>query len=128
MSENKKILVMDDDEMILTLVSSILELNDFDVETAVDGAIAIEKYQKASADGQTFDLVIMDLTIPGGMGGKEVIIELLKLDPDAKCAVSSGYATDPIMRNYSEFGFKGVITKPFVVSELLSVVNDIIAS
>ncbi|PCJ47865.1 MAG: response regulator [Gammaproteobacteria bacterium] len=126
MDGNQKVLVMDDDEMILTLVTSILELHDFLVETATDGQVAIEKYQRAMAEGQPFDLVIMDLTIPTGMGGKEALIEILKIDPAAKCVVSSGHSSDPIMTKFSDYGFKGVITKPFMVAELVGALKDII--
>jgi len=128
MAENQKVLVMDDNEMILTLVTSILELHDFVVETAVDGVIAIEKYQQAMHEEKAFDLVIMDLSIPKGMGGKEAVLEILKIDPSAKCVVSSGYASDPIMKNFSDYGFKGVITKPFVVSELIAGLTKVINS
>jgi two-component system cell cycle sensor histidine kinase/response regulator CckA len=126
MSKNQKILVMDDDDMLLTLVTSILELHDYVVETAVDGDIACEKYLQAMNDESAFDLVIIDLTIRVGMGGKEAVLEILKIDPDAKCIVSSGYASDPIMTNFSNYGFKGVINKPFVVAELIGAITDII--
>ncbi|MFT5520409.1 MAG: two-component system cell cycle sensor histidine kinase/response regulator CckA [Enterobacterales bacterium] len=126
MSKNKKILVMDDDDMILALVTSILEHHDYVTETAYNGDIACEKYQQAMNDESTFDLVIIDLTIPAGMGGEEAVLEILKIDPDAKCVVSSGYALDPIMTNFSDYGFKGAINKPFEVSELLATLTTII--
>ena len=126
MSENKKILVMDDDNMILALVTSILEYHDYVIETAYNGAIACEKYQQAMNNESKFDLVIIDLTIPAGMGGKEAVLEILKIDPDAKCVVSSGYALDPIMTNFSDYGFKGAISNPFVVPELLGTLTAII--
>jgi len=112
------ILVMDDDEMILTLSTEIIETFGYSVETAVDGKEAIEKYISAKKSGKAFDVVIMDLTIPGGMGGKEAVKELLALDPDAKVIVSSGYSTDSAMANYSEYGFKGRLVKPFQMDEL----------
>ncbi len=112
------ILVMDDDEMILGLSTEIMERFGYTVDTAVDGKEAIEKYILARKSGKAFDVVIMDLTIPGGMGGKDAIKELLTLDPEVKVIVSSGYSTDPIMANYSEYGFKGRLVKPFKMDEL----------
>ena len=75
-------------------------------------------YRKAKESGQTFDVVIMDLTIPGGMGGKEAVQELLAYDPEAVAIVSSGYCNDPIMSNCEEYGFKGIVKKPFRIEEL----------
>jgi len=124
--DKRKILVMDDDEMILTLLTSMLKLNKFSVETSFNGEIALQKYQAALDAGNPFELVIMDLTIPNGMGGMEAIKELIKIDPDVKCVVSSGYADDPIMANYKDYGFKGVISKPFAVGELMASLNQII--
>ena len=73
--------------------------------------------------GEPIDALVMNA---GGMGGKEAVLEILKIDPDAKCVVSSGYALDPIMTNFSDYGFKGAISKPFVVPELLGTLTAII--
>jgi DNA-binding NarL/FixJ family response regulator len=73
--------------------------------------------------GKPFNVVIMDLTIPGGIGGKEAIRDLLEIDPDAKAIVSSGYSTDPVVTNYQEYGFKGVIAKPFKIEDLKEAVQ-----
>ncbi len=78
----------------------------------------LEQYQQSMDEQHPFDVVIMDLTIPGGMGGKEAIMELLKIDNKAKCIVSSGYAEDPIMANFSDYGFKDAISKPFALDDL----------
>jgi len=126
-SEGKNILVMDDDEMIVTLVTSILELHDYNVKAAADGEQALAEYQQSMNEGNSFDAVIIDLTIPGGMGGKEAVAELLKIDRNAKCIVSSGYADDPIMANYSEYGFSGVVSKPFAVNELVEMLEQVIS-
>jgi len=124
---NRRILVMDDDEIILMLVSAILEEHDFIVETALNGEDALQKY-KESKKHDAFDVIIMDLTIPGGMGGKDAVIEFLKFDANVNCVVSSGYADDPIMANYAEYGFKGVISKPFEINDLLTVLNQVISA
>ena len=68
----------------------------------------------------------MDLTIPGGMGGKETVIEIFKIDPEAKVIVSSGYSNDPVMSDYKSYGFSGVVSKPFKMQELSSVLNKIL--
>jgi len=112
------ILVMDDNDMILNLATEILETTGCNVETAIDGNECIEKYTAATKSGTPFDIVIMDLTIPGGMGGKEAVQELLALDPDAKVIVSSGYSSDPIMANYTKYGFKGILKKPYQLKSL----------
>ena len=85
----------------------------------------LEKYKAAIKHKKPYICVIMDLTIPGKMGGKEAIIKLLQIDPNAKAIVSSGYSNDPIMSDYKKFGFSGIIAKPFNASELLKIVKDI---
>lgn len=117
-SKLKHILVMDDDEMILDLSTHMLESFGYTSETAMDGEKAVEKYVSARQSGNPFDVAIVDLTIPGGIGGREVVEKLLTIDPDAKIIVSSGYSTDPVMANYSTHGFKGRIVKPFRMADL----------
>jgi PAS domain S-box-containing protein len=113
-----KILVMDDEEMILDISTKLLELLGYSVETAADGKQAIERYIDADKCGDPFDVVIMDLTIPGGEGGEEVIKELLKINPLAKTIVSSGYSSGKVMSNYTEYGFNGRLVKPFLMKDL----------
>ena len=116
---------MDDEEMIQTLLKIMLEKFGFDVELTSDGNQAIDIYCKALEVGDRFDIVIMDLTIPGGLGGKDAAKDLLQIDPDAKIIVSSGYANDPVMSNYTEFGFKGIVTKPFTKDQLIEAINKV---
>lgn len=122
----RKILVMDDEKMILELTYNILQSIGYEVELARDGKEAIELYRKAKETNGSFDVVIIDLTIPGGMGGREAIKELLKIDPHVKAIVSSGYSNDPIMADYETYGFKGVIAKPYSIQELRRAVSDVI--
>ncbi|MFC1966505.1 PAS domain S-box protein [Chloroflexota bacterium] len=121
-----KVLVMDDEEIIRALLHQELTSNGYEVEVTEDGKEAIERYRGAKEAGQPFDIVILDLTIPGGMGGKEVIKKLLEIDPKVKAIVSSGYATDPVMANFEEYGFKGVIAKPYTVEKLEKVLRSIL--
>jgi two-component system cell cycle sensor histidine kinase/response regulator CckA len=89
------------------------------------GAEAIEQYGEAKKAGQPFDAVILDLTIPGGIGGKETIKKLLEIDPGVKAIVSSGYATDPIISEYKEYGFSAVVTKPYNVAQIEKVLQGL---
>jgi CheY-like chemotaxis protein len=98
----------------------------YEVEFAMDGTEAIEKYKQARNAGQPFDLVIMDLTIPGGMGGKEALQALLEIEPQTRAIVSSGYADDPIMTHYQDYGFSGVIKKPYRVDTFSHVLHEVL--
>jgi PAS domain S-box-containing protein len=113
-----RILVMDDEEIIREMLGKMLSLAGYEVELTQDGAEAIDRYSEAKEAKRPFDAVIMDLTVPGGMGGKEAISRLLEIDPDARVIVSSGYATDSIMSEYKKFGFKAVVTKPYSVAQI----------
>ncbi len=122
-----RILIMDDEEMIRAVAGAILTRFGYDVEYSQDGAEAVALYERAMKRGWPFDVVIMDLTIPGGMGGKEAVERLHKIDPDVKAIVSSGYSIDPIMAQYKDYGFCGVVSKPYTIKELSETVRKIIA-
>ena len=120
-----RILIMDDQEAILTMTGRMLNLMGYETEFSLDGSEAIQKYREAYQSQKPFDLVILDLTVPGGMGGRDTVIELLKINPNVKALVSSGYSNDPIMANYKDYYFCGVIPKPFTKSELAEVLSKI---
>lgn len=113
-----RILIMDDDEMVRDLLKQILSHLGYEVDEAENGEKTLEKYVLAMKNGSPVDLIIMDLTIPGGMGGKETIQELKKIDPKVMAIVSSGYSNDPIMANFHDYGFVGVLNKPYNVETL----------
>ncbi len=113
-----RILVMDDEPFIQTLASRMLGKMGYESELAKDGAEAIKKYQKAIESNRPFDAVILDLTVPGGMGGQETITKLIQIDRNVKVIVSSGYSTDPVMSNYRDYGFVAAVRKPYVIKEL----------
>jgi PAS domain S-box-containing protein len=121
--DGRKILLMEDEKIVREIAHEILTHLGCDVVLAKDGEEAIEIYRQLMATGKAVDLVIMDLTVPGGMGGKESIEKLLEIDPQVKVIVASGYSNDPVMANYSDYGFKGVISKPFLINELSEVIN-----
>ena len=113
-----KILVMDDEEMVRDVSVSMLETMGYQGYSVKDGAEAVEAYLDAMKAGDPFDAVILDLTVPGAMGGKEAVRKLLDIDPGAKVIVSSGYSQDPILAMYRDYGFSGVIAKPYQMGEL----------
>jgi len=112
------ILVVDDEEMVRDTARAMLEESGYHVDSATEGREAIEKYVAEKEHGTPFDIVIMDLTIPGGMGGREAVAELLKIDPEARVVVASGYSTDPVLAEYEEYGFVGRLVKPFQMEDL----------
>ncbi|OGP35732.1 MAG: hypothetical protein A2X87_07085 [Deltaproteobacteria bacterium GWC2_42_51] len=121
-----RILLMDDEKLLRAVTGEMLMKYGYEVELAEDGAKAVEAYRKAKESGKPFDAVIMDLTIPGGMGGKDAINKLLEIDPAIKAIVSSGYSNDPIMADYKKYGFKGCIAKPYKMAEVSRIVNEVI--
>jgi len=117
---------MDDEDFILESLSGIMEQCGYDHATARDGREAIDKYEEAARAGRPFDIVIMDLTIPGGMGGKEAAAELKHTNPDVICIVSSGYSGDAVLSRPEEYGFDGVITKPYTIEDVANTIESVI--
>lgn len=121
-----KILVMDDEESIRELLVQMLSYCGYEPAVASDGETAILLYTEAQRAGRPFNAVIMDLTIPGLMGGKETIHILRDIDPDVKAIVSSGYANDPVMAEFRKYGFHGVVAKPYQIEELSEVLQAVL--
>jgi CheY-like chemotaxis protein len=117
---------MDDQEDILEIAGHLLRHLGYEVGLARDGAEAVDLYQKAQEAGRPFNAVILDLTIPGGMGGKDAIQKLLEIDPEVKAIVSSGYSTDPIMADFRRFGFSGVVSKPYEIEDLSAALLEVL--
>ena len=119
-----RVLVVDDEDLIRNLAVRVLEQGGYAVSSASEGAEAVEFYRSARASGRPFDLVITDLTIPGGMGGREVALRLREIDPDARIIVSSSYSEDAAMADFKAHGFCGVVAKPYKMDELLLAVEQ----
>ncbi|MGW8323096.1 MAG: ATP-binding protein, partial [Thermodesulfobacteriota bacterium] len=114
----ERVLLIDDDVTLRRSIGKALDRLGYQVECAEDGKEGIRIYEEARASGRPIQVVVMDLTIPGGMGGKDAARELLRIDPDAKLIVSSGYSTDPVMSDFRAHGFRAVISKPYRVEDL----------
>ena len=121
-----RILVMDDEEMVRNVVERMLIASGCQVQTAKDGWEAVDLYRQAWQNGDAFDGVILDLTIPGGMGGKETMQQILALDPDAKGIVASGYTDDHLLSEYANYGFRGIVAKPFSIAQLRQVLSRVL--
>ena len=122
-----KILVMDDERDVRSIAKHMLDYLGHEVLQAENGKEAIKIFEEYRKTGNPIDVIIMDLTIPGGMGGKDAIEEILNIDPEAEVIVSSGYSNDPVMANYRQYGFKAAIFKPFLLSELDKALTDVLS-
>ncbi len=128
LSGNGRVLVVDDEEAIRALVEFTLSRVGYEVTEAETAEQGVELYRGKLECGERFDAVILDLTLPGGMGGKEALKRLIEIDPTVNAIVSSGYAMDSTMARYQDFGFRGVIAKPYEASELARTVHEVIQS
>ena len=121
-----KILVMDDEAMVRQVLDKMLRHLGYEAEFARDGDEALTLFSQAQKSGEVFAAVILDLTIPGGLGGKETMAQLRKIAPGVKAIVSSGYSEDPVMAEFEKYGFSGIIAKPFKVPDLGKVLHAVI--
>lgn len=120
-----RILILDDDEEILAVTDKLLTVLGYNVTCVKNGNDAIRKYVEKMGSSESFDVVIMDLIITGGMGGKETVRRLRKIDKNIKAIVSSGYSNDPVMSNYRDFGFDAVLAKPYRLEELTNTLKEL---
>lgn len=123
-----KVLLMDDNVELITVTTLLLERMGYEVTCCYDGKDAIEIYKEELDSGKPFDVVVMDLSIPKGMGGKEAIVKLHEVDPDANAIVSSGYSNDPVMSDFCSYGFAGVLPKPYNYEALNIEIQNVINS
>jgi len=126
-AQKKRILFMDDEVFIRTIGNEILAHLGYDVTLTQDGNETVLVYKQEKHAGRPFDAVILDLTMKGGIGGKEVLREILSIDPDVKAVISSGYTDDPVLSDYVSFGFRGAITKPYNINRLKEVLKEVMS-
>lgn len=121
-----RVLFMDDEAPIRSMTKELLERLGLEPTMACDGTEAVREYAVAHASGRPFHAVIMDLTVPGSMGGAEAMREILKIDPEARGIVSSGYSSDPVMANFRAHGFRGMVPKPYRITDFARTLRDVI--
>jgi len=124
-THKKRILIMDDELYICELLEDMIGMIGHSTVTTNEGQQAIDAFMDAFQSGNRFDAIIMDLTIPSGMGGKDALEEILKIDPDARSIVASGYSADNIMANYGFFGFTAILQKPFRFDEIAKALEEV---
>ena len=126
MSGKGKVLLMDDEQIILDVTGEILVFLKYEVMAAKDGLAAIDLYKKEKAAGAPFDIVILDLSVPNGLGGKETIKQLRNFDPAVKAVVSSGYTDDPVVQDFSHYGFCERLIKPYKINDMKNLLEKVI--
>jgi CheY-like chemotaxis protein len=118
---------MDDEDAVRLVVRELLRSLGHEAEVAEHGAAAVDRFREAREAGRPFDLVILDLTVRGGMGGLETVRRLREIDPGVKAVVSSGYSDDPVTSNYREHGFRSYLQKPYTAEGLSTVLDELLA-
>ncbi len=119
---------MDDEESIRAIAGTILQRIGLDPVVVADGGDAVREFSVAQHEGRPFELVVLDLTIPGGMGGREAMELIRKLDADVPAIVSSGYSSDPVLANFEAYGFQAIVPKPYEISQLTEVIDRLLTS
>jgi CheY-like chemotaxis protein len=121
--QSGRVLLMDDEEAIRLAVAALLQRLGIEAVVVNDGAQVLREYAAANAAGRPYNLVILDLTVPGGMGGRETMEQLLRMDPQVRALVSSGYSNDPVLAHYRAHGFLGMVPKPCNIEELAQIIH-----
>jgi CheY-like chemotaxis protein len=120
------VLVMDDEPIMRETLSEVLHALGYEAVVTSDGEEAVAQYGDALERGEPFGVVILDLTVPGGIGGRRTLELLRAIDPDVRAIVSSGYSDDPVMANYLDYGFCGVVAKPYTLAELQAALRSVL--
>ena len=123
MAGKGKVLLMDDEPIILDVTLEVLRFLEYEVMFARDGTAALELYKQEKEAGVPLDLVILDLSVSEGLGGKDAIALLKAYDPAVKAIVSSGYSDDPVVQNFMQYGFSGRLSKPYKISDLKEILE-----
>jgi two-component system cell cycle sensor histidine kinase/response regulator CckA len=126
-SASHRILLLEDDLLVRDLLRRTLEWAKYEVHETGDGKETLRLYQEAMQKGQPYDLVILDLTIPDGMCGRETMMHLRRIDPQILAIVSSGYRDDPVMKDSAAYGFTAALPKPYQREALIQLVNSVLA-
>jgi len=124
----KRILLMDDEQVVLEFLSRMLEHIGYDVSTCKEGGQATAAFTEAKAEGKPFDIVMMDLVICNGMGGQEAVLEIKKIDPQARVIATSGHLDHPVMLDHAQFGFKAAIPKPYKMDKLKEIIESVLTA
>ena len=124
MAGKGKVLLMDDEQIILDVTLEVLRYLDYDVMFARDGMAALTLYKQEKEAGIPFDLVILDLSVPEGLGGKDAIALLKAYDPSVKAVVSSGHSNDPVVQDFQHYGFSGRLSKPYKINDLKQILEE----
>lgn len=127
-SEAVTVIIMDDEKPVREVAVLMLERLGHVALEAENGEELLAIFKDSQKSAHPIDIILMDLTVPGGMGGKEAMLKVLRIDPDARAIVSSGYSNDPVMANYTKHGFKAAVTKPFLLEDLQHAIEDVMAS
>jgi two-component system cell cycle sensor histidine kinase/response regulator CckA len=127
LSGSGRLLIMDDEAIVRNVLRQLLESLGYTVECVQDGTEAVAAYQRAQAAGQPFAVVILDYTIPGGMGGLEALARLRALDPQVTALISSGYANNPVVADWAYYGFSGVVAKPYTIAQLQEALHNVLS-
>ena len=117
---------MDDESLVRSTAHQMLAFLGYEVESTDNGYRAISLYEAAMTSSVPFDAVILDLTIPGSLGGKDTMKQLIQIDPDIKAIVASGYSNDPVLSNFNHWGFKAAVSKPYNLNEISKVISGVL--
>jgi len=125
-AQTGRVLFMDDEAQIRDMAITLLQRMGLEVTAVDDGSAVVIEYVAAREAGRSYDLVMLDLTVPGGMGGAKAMEKLRQIDPQVRAIVSSGYSSDPVLANHRAHGFSGIVPKPYVVGEMAEVIDRVL--